>query len=62
MGFMGVGMSDSFTLRDMALSLDEEAIGLAQDGQHKKAKAAVELAIALETRHRQTLDVGWPKS
>ncbi|WP_192711903.1 hypothetical protein [Rhodococcus sp. OAS809] len=55
-------MSNSFTLRDMALSLDEEAIGLAQDGQHKKAKAAVELAIALETRHRQTLDVGWPKS
>ncbi len=62
MGFMGVGMSEIPTLREMALILDDQAIESALKGEHKEALDAVTLAMALESRHRQTLDVGWPKS
>lgn len=62
MGCSGVGMSDSPTLRDMAVALDDYAIEMTKEGDHEEALAAVTLAMALESRHRQTLDVGWPKS
>ncbi|ROZ49357.1 hypothetical protein EEB13_05380 [Rhodococcus sp. WS3] len=46
-------MSEYLTLRGMAAALDDQAIDLAQGGQHKEALDAVTLAIALENRQQQ---------
>lgn len=50
------------TLRDMALALDAHALDLAEADDYEGAKLVIETAMAFEARHRQTLDVGWPKS
>lgn len=55
-------MSDSLTLRAMAEALDAHALELAVADDYEGAKLVIETAMAFEARHRQTLDVGWPKS
>ena len=59
MGHMGVGMKD---LHTMAEKLDAHALNLAEADDYEGAKLVTETAMAFEARHRQTLDVGWPKS
>lgn len=59
MGCSGVGMRD---LHTMAQALDAHALDLAEADDYEGAKLVIETAMAFEARHRQTLDVGWPKS
>ncbi|MEA1798509.1 hypothetical protein [Rhodococcus qingshengii] len=55
-------MSDYPNLRAMAEALDAHALELAEADDYEGAKLVIETAMAFEARHRQTLDVGWPKS